>query len=142
MECSGRCRPRVRSVRPRAGAGSETEQEEGFGVVTLGMDLVTSALTRAAAIGLLPSGVSVLLAVSGGADSTALLYGAAELVPETGWILSVAHVHHGWRGRDADRDLLFVEKQPPAPPNRIRPKEPRHVKRSPVFAKAGCSSRA
>jgi tRNA(Ile)-lysidine synthetase-like protein len=76
--------------------------------VTLGMDPVTFALTRAADNGLLPSGASVLLAVSGGADSTALLHGAAELASQTGWILSVAHVHHGWRGREADRDLLFV----------------------------------
>jgi len=37
-----------------------------------------------------------------------LLYAAADLAPATGWILSVAHVHHGWRGRDADRDQLFV----------------------------------
>lgn len=72
------------------------------------MDPVTSALERAARNGLMPSGALVLLAVSGGADSLALLYGAAELAPETGWILSVAHVHHGWRGRDADCDLLFV----------------------------------
>lgn len=63
---------------------------------------------NAADRGLMPPGASVLLAVSGGADSLALLYGAAELAPTTGWTLSVAHVHHGWRGRDADRDLLFV----------------------------------
>ena len=96
------------AVRPRVGAGSETEREEGFGVVTLGMDPVTSALTRAAGTGLLPPGASVLLAVSGGADSTALLHAAAELAPSVGWKLAVAHVHHGWRGKDADRDLHFV----------------------------------
>jgi len=72
------------------------------------MDPVISALTRASENGLLPRGSAILLAVSGGADSMALLFGAAELVAETGWILSVAHVHHGWRERDADRDLLFV----------------------------------
>jgi tRNA(Ile)-lysidine synthase len=38
----------------------------------------------------------------------ALLCGSAGLAPETGWILAVAHVHHGWRGREADRDLAFV----------------------------------
>jgi tRNA(Ile)-lysidine synthase len=72
------------------------------------MDAVTSNLIRAADKGLLPPGAPVLLAVSGGADSMALLFGAAELVAQTGWILSVGHVHHGWRGREADRDLLFV----------------------------------
>ncbi len=41
----------------------------------------------------------------------ALLHGAAGVAAETGWSLSVAHVHHGWRGREADRDLQFVEEQ-------------------------------
>ncbi|HEY3173590.1 MAG TPA: tRNA lysidine(34) synthetase TilS [Thermoanaerobaculia bacterium] len=72
------------------------------------MDAVGRALARAAEKGLLPPGSTVLLAISGGADSMALLYGAAELAPTTGWRLSVAHVHHGWRGREADRDLRFV----------------------------------
>lgn len=72
------------------------------------MDPVTSALERAAANGLTPPGATMLLAVSGGADSTALLFGAAELADANRWRLSVAHVHHGWRGRDADRDLSFV----------------------------------
>ena len=39
----------------------------------------------------------------------ALLYAAAEVAPEAGWHLAVGHVHHGWRGREADRDLRFVE---------------------------------
>jgi tRNA(Ile)-lysidine synthetase-like protein len=72
------------------------------------MDTVRSALARAVDTGLMPHGSSILLAVSGGADSTALLHAAVEVGPETGWTLSVAHVHHGWRGRDADRDLAFV----------------------------------
>jgi tRNA(Ile)-lysidine synthetase-like protein len=38
----------------------------------------------------------------------ALLYGALALAAEAEWTLWVAHVHHGWRGRDADRDLAFV----------------------------------
>jgi tRNA(Ile)-lysidine synthase len=75
------------------------------------MDPVRKALLGAADRNLMPQGESILLAVSGGADSTALLYAAAELAPATGWILSVAHVHHGWRGRDADRDLLFAAGQ-------------------------------
>jgi tRNA(Ile)-lysidine synthetase-like protein len=72
------------------------------------MDAVREALLVAAEKGLMTRGARILLAVSGGADSLALLYGAAELAPTTGWRLSVAHVHHGWRGRDADRDLRFV----------------------------------
>jgi tRNA(Ile)-lysidine synthase len=72
------------------------------------MDAIREALLDAAKKGLMPRGASVLLAVSGGADSTALLHAAAEVAPAMRWCLSVAHVHHGWRGRDADRDLAFV----------------------------------
>ncbi len=50
----------------------------------------------------------MLLAVSGGADSMGLLHAAAESADELGWRLAVGHVHHGWRGLDADRDLAFV----------------------------------
>jgi tRNA(Ile)-lysidine synthetase-like protein len=39
----------------------------------------------------------------------ALLHGAAAIAPESGWMLSVGHVHHGWRETDAERDLAFVE---------------------------------
>ncbi len=56
---------------------------------------------------LLPPGARILLAVSGGADSLALLHGAAALALPMRWSLAVGHVHHGWRGRDADRDLAF-----------------------------------
>lgn len=72
------------------------------------MDPVTKALAKAVDNGLMPRGASILVAVSGGADSLALLHAAAELAPSTGWTLSVGHVHHGWRGRDADRDRQFV----------------------------------
>ena len=72
------------------------------------MDAVLDALERAADTGLVPEGVSILLAVSGGADSLALLFGAVEARRGTGWRLSVGHVHHGWRRREADRDLAFV----------------------------------
>ncbi len=72
------------------------------------MNSVTAALETAAETGLLPRGAPILLAVSGGADSMALLFGAVEVAETNGWSLSVAHVHHGWRGRDADRDLSFV----------------------------------
>ena len=72
------------------------------------MFTVRTALESAADTELAPRGASLLLAVSGGADSMALLYGAAEVAPETGWQLSVGHVHHGWR-EEADLDLAFVE---------------------------------
>jgi tRNA(Ile)-lysidine synthetase-like protein len=72
------------------------------------MEPVLAALARAIDSDLAPLRAPILLAVSGGADSMALLYGCAELAPETGWRLTVGHVHHGLRGREAGRDLSFV----------------------------------
>jgi tRNA(Ile)-lysidine synthase len=72
------------------------------------MDPVLAALKEAADSGMIPGEASLLLSVSGGADSLALLHGAAEAAPRHGWRLAVGHVHHGWRGREADRDLAFV----------------------------------
>jgi len=72
------------------------------------MEPVSSALRRAAERDLLPPASRILLAVSGGADSMALLYGCLEVADEARWRLVVGHVHHGLRGREADRDLAFV----------------------------------
>jgi tRNA(Ile)-lysidine synthetase-like protein len=69
---------------------------------------IVSALLEAADDGLMPRGTAILVAVSGGADSLALFYGCLEVAPGTAWRLSVGHVHHGLRGREADRDLAFV----------------------------------
>src|SRR5450432_415971 len=66
------------------------------------------ALRASAESGVLPPGSAILLAVSGGADSLSLLHAAAERAFEMRWRLSVGHVHHGWRGREADRDLAFT----------------------------------
>jgi tRNA(Ile)-lysidine synthase len=48
------------------------------------------------------------VAVSGGADSVALLRALLELQSELGLVLSVVHLHHGIRGAHADADLEFV----------------------------------
>jgi tRNA(Ile)-lysidine synthetase-like protein len=74
-----------------------------------GVDPVLRALAGAATSGLMPPDGPILLAVSGGADSMALLRGCLELAPKTGWRLTVGHVHHGLRGREADRDLAFAK---------------------------------
>lgn len=57
---------------------------------------------------LLAPGERVAVAVSGGADSVALLRGLLELREELGVVLSVAHFHHGIRGADADADQQFA----------------------------------
>jgi len=51
----------------------------------------------------------VTVAVSGGADSVALLRVLATAAPEIGLVLAVAHVHHGIRGAEADEDARFAE---------------------------------
>lgn len=48
------------------------------------------------------------VAVSGGADSVALLRILLELRDELGIVVSIAHFHHGIRGADADADEAFV----------------------------------
>jgi len=56
----------------------------------------------------MPRGTRVLVAVSGGADSVALLRALHSVAPEFGITLHVAHLHHGLRGADAEADLAFV----------------------------------
>jgi len=53
-------------------------------------------------------GQRIAVAVSGGADSVALLRRLLEERHALGIVLSVAHVHHGIRGIAADEDAAFV----------------------------------
>lgn len=60
---------------------------------------------------LIRPGERVCIAVSGGADSVALLVGMFEANvggDALGIVLSAAHVHHGLRGAEADADEAFV----------------------------------
>jgi len=54
------------------------------------------------------AGDRVAAAVSGGADSVALLCLLVELRAELGIVLSVAHVNHKLRGEESDEDERFV----------------------------------
>ena len=58
----------------------------------------------------LSPGERIVVAVSGGPDSTALLHVLHRLSPARNISLHVAHVHHGLRGKEADEDAAFVEK--------------------------------
>lgn len=53
-------------------------------------------------------GLRLAVAVSGGADSVALLRALHAQSRELGLALHVAHLHHGIRGAEADADLAFV----------------------------------
>ncbi|MGH9586991.1 MAG: tRNA lysidine(34) synthetase TilS [Acidobacteriaceae bacterium] len=57
---------------------------------------------------LLCPGMRLAVAVSGGADSVALLRALIEAAPEVGLVLSVAHVQHGIRGAESEADAMFV----------------------------------
>lgn len=58
--------------------------------------------------GLLEGAGSVVVGVSGGQDSVALLHSLA-VMDEFDLRLGVAHLHHGMRGETADKDQEFVE---------------------------------
>ncbi len=59
---------------------------------------------------MLRPGDRVLVAVSGGPDSTALLLLLLAIAREMRLELHVAHLNHGWRGRSAAADAEFVRR--------------------------------
>ena len=54
-------------------------------------------------------GKDLLLALSGGADSVALMHILLKRKDEDGFRISCAHLHHGIRGKDADADAAFCK---------------------------------
>lgn len=58
---------------------------------------------------LIPPGSTVLCAVSGGADSIALLHILYRLRDKMNFTLAAAHYNHRLRGAESDRDQRFVE---------------------------------
>ena len=71
-------------------------------------DLAARVLETIRKRDLIKAGDRVAVAVSGGADSVALLLLLLELRPELGIVLSVAHVNHKLRGAESDGDEWFV----------------------------------
>jgi len=67
----------------------------------LSRQALADAVARGADRLRLPDRIPIVLAVSGGPDSTALLYGAARLAPLRGWRLTVAHLDHAMRPASA-----------------------------------------
>lgn len=58
---------------------------------------------------LLPEGSSIVVALSGGADSLALLHVLRTAREKHDWDLVACHVHHGMRGEDAEEDVRFLQ---------------------------------
>lgn len=58
---------------------------------------------------LIPPGSTVLCAVSGGADSVAMLHILYRLRDKLDFALAAAHYNHNLRGSESDRDQRFVE---------------------------------
>ena len=54
-----------------------------------------------------PQDANIIVGLSGGADSVALLHVLCKKKDE--WNITAVHIHHGLRGEDADRDALFAE---------------------------------
>lgn len=75
------------------------------------MNLREKVLLAREEFSLFSPGSGILIAASGGPDSTALLHLLAELRDPFQLTLAVAHLHHGIRGEEADRDAAFVEAQ-------------------------------
>jgi len=71
-------------------------------------DLPEWVLSYARREGLFTTGDRVLVAVSGGPDSVALLHLMVRLAPELGLDLGLAHFDHGLRGEDSRADAVFV----------------------------------
>ena len=72
-------------------------------------DVANDLLQTIRKSGLLKQGQRILVAVSGGADSVAMLHLLHELSSKNDFSLVVAHYNHGLRGVESDADQAFVE---------------------------------
>ena len=61
-------------------------------------------------LSMLVSGDRIVVAVSGGIDSVVLLHALIELAAEYRLFIIVAHLNHCLRGRESDRDEVFVKR--------------------------------
>jgi tRNA(Ile)-lysidine synthase len=71
------------------------------------MEKVKQTITK---YGLLKQNDRVVVGLSGGPDSTALVVTLAQIAPSLGVQLIIAHFNHGLRGREADQDELSAGK--------------------------------
>ncbi len=98
----------------RAQASNRTENQTDQ-KLTPPMDLPARVAENRARHDLWPAGdwehpCTLVIGVSGGADSVALLHALTRLTPSTNWRLHVAHLDHGLRSESA-ADAVFVARQ-------------------------------
>ncbi|NHN35063.1 tRNA lysidine(34) synthetase TilS [Paenibacillus agricola] len=72
------------------------------------MDLLTKVEQTIKSEKLLEEGECIVVAVSGGPDSVALLHLLFALAERWHWRLVVAHLNHGFRGEESEEEALFV----------------------------------
>src|ERR1700680_469906 len=89
---------------------AERRRESLLPCADMGHSLVRQVQIAIQKQGLLLAGERVAVAVSGGADSVALVLLLLELRAKFGVVLSVAHFNHKLRGKTSDADARFVEK--------------------------------
>ncbi|MBW1983625.1 MAG: tRNA lysidine(34) synthetase TilS, partial [Deltaproteobacteria bacterium] len=70
--------------------------------------LFQSAKKTISAFGMIQKGDAILVGVSGGPDSVALLHTLRFLAPDVSFTLGIAHLNHCLRGNDSDDDARFV----------------------------------
>ena len=73
-------------------------------------DLAQKALFTMEQHQMLQNGDTVIIACSGGADSTALFHFLLSVRDDYALTLRAAHVNHNLRGKDSDADAAFVAK--------------------------------
>ena len=73
------------------------------------MDLINKVKKTIENEHLIQDGDNVLIGLSGGIDSTALLYVLAEIAQPDRFKIGIAHVNHLLRGEESHRDQQFIE---------------------------------
>ncbi len=91
---------------------------------------------------LLSPGDRIVVAVSGGPDSVALLSCLVALSSRWNWDLNIGHVNHGLRGTESEEDAEFVEKLGNSFGIPVSIREPRLKKQDAKFAKQSLQSYA